>query len=705
MRAALADAGLPPAAVDAVEAHGTGTTLGDPIEAQAIQDAYGHDRPRPLWLGSLKSNIGHTQAAAGVGGVIKMVMAMRNERLPRTLHAENPTPHVDWTAADVALLREAVAWRRHDEPRRCAVSSFGISGTNAHIVLEEPPEAEPVAEAAGPDRRTVVWPLSARTPKALRGQAERLHRRLAEPGLEPADVARTLVLGRGHLDHRAVVVGADAETLAAGVARLAAGAGGPQIVRGAPDPAAARPLAMVFTGQGSQRPGMGAALYREFPAFARAFDEVCEQLDGQLDAPLRDVLFAADDPRIHHTEYAQPGIFAVEVALFRLLGRFGVTPGLVAGHSIGELTAAHVAGIWSLADAATVVAARGRLMQRLRSDGAMIAIEASEAEILPTIEGRGDEVAIAAINGPTAVVLSGDGAAVEEIAERWRSRGRRTRRLRVSHAFHSPHMDLILGDFRSVAKALDYRRPVIPIVAEGVTGPVPEADLRAPDHWVAHVRETVRFAAITDRLRERGAGTVLEVGPDAILTPLMARSATAGSPEAVPTLRADQPEPAALLTALARLHARGRTVDWSPVVDPAGARADLPTYAFQRRTYWLEPHPSMVERRPVAEVPAEPETPDRERLAAAPAGDRPALVRGLVRELAAEVMGVDAPSQVPVDVPIMELGLTSLMAVDLRNRLAAATGLELPAALLYDHPTFEAVIAHVSGRMGSEEKA
>ncbi|TDD94229.1 type I polyketide synthase, partial [Actinomadura rubrisoli] len=445
---ALADAGLAPSDVDAVEAHGTGTTLGDPIEAQALLATYGKQRPegRPLWLGSLKSNIGHAQAAAGVAGIIKMVMAMRHGILPRTLHADEPTPHVDWEAGAVELLTRAQEWERGDGPRRAAVSSFGISGTNAHVVLEEAePEPEtvpvpvpmpvPLADSPGPE----VWALSARSPEAVAEQARRLHRRVADdPGLAAGDVAHTLTRSRVLFDHRAAIVGTGREELLAGLAALGAGEAHPGVVAGS----AGGGLAFLFTGQGSQRAGMGRELHAAYPVFADAFDEILTHFDPSL----RDIIFTDEDGTLDQTLHTQPALFALEVALYRLYTSWGLTPTHLTGHSIGEIAAAHCAEVLSLDDACTLVAARAQLMQSAPSGGAMTAIQATEDEILPMLD---DRVSIAAINGPTTIVIAGDPDAVQPIAEHWRQLGRKTKNLKVSHAFHSPHMDPVLDHFQA----------------------------------------------------------------------------------------------------------------------------------------------------------------------------------------------------------------------------------------------------------------
>ncbi|MFI6079358.1 SDR family NAD(P)-dependent oxidoreductase [Actinoplanes sp. NPDC051343] len=571
IRDALDDARLTADDIDAVEAHGTGTVLGDPIEAEALIAAYGKNRDRPLWLGSLKSNIGHAQAASGVGGIIKMVEAMRHDVLPRTLHVDRPTPEVDWSAGTVRLLDTERPWPPGDRPRRAAVSSFGLSGTNSHVVIEEAPPAEQIEAETAPE-----WPvlLSGRTPDALRAQAAALLRHLGErPGLHRDDIAFSLATTRPAFEERAAVIAADPRPA---LRALAGGTEAPGLIRGVAEPGGR--TAMLMTGQGSQRLRMGSGL-AVFPVFAAAYEEVIAALDAHLDRPLRDVIDGDDPELLEATGYAQCAVFAFEVALFRLLESWGVRPDVVAGHSIGEITAAYVAGLWSLADAARLVAARGRLMQGLPAGGAMITLRRTEDEVRAILP---ETVAVAAVNGPASVVISGPVADVERVA------GGDGKRLRVSHAFHSALMEPMLDEYARVLSTLDFREPVLPVVSTLTGEPVPAGELRRAGHWVRQTRETVRFADAVRRLAADGVTRFVEVGPDAVLAPAAAGCGVPGV--FVPAQRRDRDERRELVAAVAAAHVAGVPLDRAAFFGP-GRRVDLPTYAFQRRWFWWRPEP------------------------------------------------------------------------------------------------------------------
>ncbi len=604
IEAALADAGLTSAEIDAVEAHGTGTALGDPIEAGALLATYGAERDGrgPLRIGSLKSNIGHAQAASGVAGVIKMVGALRHEELPRTINLEEPNRQVDWSLGEVELLHEATPWPRTEgRPRRVAVSSFGIAGTNAHLIVEEAPRAagrDAAQEAPAPPSPLpglLALPLSAKAEEPLREMAAGLASRLREdPALDPADVSFSLATGRALLEHRAVVGGADREELLAGLEELAGG--------GAAVGRAARGVAgpvLLLTGQGAQRAGMGLGLRDASPAFARAFEEICIALDPHLARPLAEVI-EEGGAALEDTTYAQPALFALEVATARLLEGFGVRPAAMVGHSVGELAAAHLAGVLDLADACALVAARGRLMGALPRGGAMVAIEAGEDEVAEALADS-EGVGIAAVNGPTSVVVSGDEAGVLAIAARFAEAGRRTRRLAVSHAFHSPLIDPMLAELETTVGGLTLSPPTVPIIST-LTGKVlTEEEATDPAYWSRQARGAVRFADAVGSAAGLGHRVFLELGPDPVLC-----TAAAGCLEEdadlIPTLKEGEEEPIALLAALAALHRAGVEVDWAALA-PGGLRVPLPTYPFERRRFWLAPSaagdPTAVGQAPV----------------------------------------------------------------------------------------------------------
>jgi acyl transferase domain-containing protein/pimeloyl-ACP methyl ester carboxylesterase len=579
---ALAAAGITAAEVDAVDAHGTGTMLGDPIEAQALLATYGqaHTREQPLWLGSLKSNVGHTQAAAGVGSIIKMVEAMRHGLLPQTLHASEPTPHVDWSDGTIQLLTAPVQWNVRHQLRRAAVSSFGISGTNAHVIIEERPPVEVSRSSTALNPGYIPLLLSGKTVTATQAQAAMLASYLGNhPESHLVDVAYSLATTRSHFDYRAVMVTSVADTalraLAESVDTIA--------VKRKPK------LAVLFTGQGSQRVGMGRWLLDTYPEYRSAFDAACSHIDRMLGRSLQSVIFAEDSTLLDQTAFTQPALFTLEVALYRLFESWGVRPDILMGHSVGELAAAHVAGILTLEDACTLVVARGRLMQELPKGGAMVSVQAPEDEVLRLLPGDGG-VSIAAVNGRMSTVLSGDELPVLALAGQFERQGRKTTRLTVSHAFHSHRMDEMLDAFRKVVSSLRFAPPMIPI-ASNVTGRLETTGMLDPEYWVRQVRGTVRFCDGVRELEAQGVSMTLELGPQGILTS-MATGCLSSTGEKdiamISALRRDRPEAESIALAVGALHCHGHSVGWEEYFKPFGPqRRELPTYAFQRQRYWF----------------------------------------------------------------------------------------------------------------------
>ncbi len=615
IRQALANAGLKPSDVDMVEAHGTGTALGDPIEAGALLATYGQERETPVRLGSLKSNIGHTQAAAGVAGVIKAVMAMRAGLMPKTLHVDAPSSQVEWESGAVELLAESREWEANGRPRRAAVSSFGATGTNAHVILEGAPGLPSAAdgdagapatrpgasakdqsgeEGTAPAPLTGPLPLllSARSPAALAAQAARLGAQLrGDPEQELADVAYSLATTRAQLEQRAVLIATEREQLLGDLDALAEEQQPAGVILAKALPGSK--LVYLFSGQGSQRPGMGQHLYTTYPAYAGALDQAAEQIDPLIGRSLSELIFSAPGTEaarlLDHTTYAQPALFATELALYRLLESLGLTAELLCGHSVGEITAAHLAGVFSLADAAKLICARGALMGELPAGGAMLAIEATEAEALASIEGSEAKLSLAAVNSPSACVLSGAEEAVQALEAHWREAGRKTKRLAVSHAFHSPLMEPMLEPFAALARTLTYNPPKLALFS-CLDGELLSAERATdPAHWVAHAREPVRFAAAIAGLQGEGASAYLELGPDPVLC-AMARQCLGEEPTLAPTLREGRAEAETLLSSLATAHASGAQVKWSAFFAGSGAKSvPLPTYPFQRKRYWLSP--------------------------------------------------------------------------------------------------------------------
>uniref|UniRef100_UPI0035711835 SDR family NAD(P)-dependent oxidoreductase n=1 Tax=Streptomyces cinerochromogenes TaxID=66422 RepID=UPI0035711835 len=587
IRQALADARLAGSQVDAVEAHGTGTRLGDPIEAQALLATYGQERDEPLWLGSVKSNIGHTQAAAGVAGVIKMVQAMRHGTLPRTLHVDQPSPHVDWAAGAVELLTEEREWPRTEQPRRAGVSSFGVSGTNAHAILEQAPEQ--TGSTGEPTDRTlpvVPWTLSSRTAAGLRAQAERLLTHRPALDADPYDVALALATTRSAFEHRAVVLGADRDALLAAVAAVAEGAESADVVRGRA--VGDGRVVFVFPGQGAQWVGMAVDLLDSSSVFAGRMAECAAAVEPFVDWSLLDVVRGVEGaPGLDRVDVVQPVLWAVMVSLAEVWRSYGVVPSAVVGHSQGEIAAACVAGALSLADGARVVALRSRLIaERLAGRGGMISVALPEAAVTERLGPWAGRVSVAALNGPSSVVLSGDPEALDEIMAAWPADGTRLRRIAVDYASHSAHVESIEADLRDALAGLRPGTADLVFHSTLLGEPLGETPLDA-DYWYRNLREPVRFAPAIGDLLHTGHDVFVEISPHPVLTAAVQDTAETAERTAVVvgTLRRDEDGPRRLLTSLAEAAVQGVPVDWTAAC-PDGRHVDLPTYAFQRRRFW-----------------------------------------------------------------------------------------------------------------------
>ncbi|MFF7719686.1 type I polyketide synthase, partial [Streptomyces luteogriseus] len=597
IRAALANAGLTPADVDMVEAHGTGTTLGDPIEAEALLATYGQDRPadRPLWLGTLKSNIGHTQAAAGISGVIKAALALRHGIMPKTLHVDEPTPQVDWSAGAVELLTEARQWPETGQPRRVGVSSFGISGTNAHVILEQAPEAGPAERTDGEATaapQVMPWVLSGRNEAALRTQASRLLDHLVgQPGLSPQDVGFSLVGTRSAFEQRAVVLGTGQDDLLAGLRSLADGTDDTGAVSGRAAGDVDSGVVLVFPGQGSQWVGMGRELWDASPVFAESMVACERALAPFVDWSLRDVVFRdAEDALWARVDVVQPVLWAVMVSLAAVWRSFGVEPAAVVGHSQGEVAAACVAGGLSLEDGARVVAVRSRLVrEKLSGRGGMgsvsLPVEAVE-ERLARFEGR---VGVAAVNGPSSVVVSGEVEALDALLAECEGAGVRARRIAVDYASHSAQVDALNDELLAELAHIEPRSSSVAFYST-VTGERFDTAGLDAGYWVTNLRERVRFEPVTRLLAELEHQVFVESSPHPVLTVAVAETGeTADRPvTAVGSLRREEGGVQRLLTSLAEAYVAGAPVDWARAFDGTGARpVDLPTYAFQHQHYWL----------------------------------------------------------------------------------------------------------------------
>ncbi|MFD8981331.1 type I polyketide synthase [Streptomyces sp. NPDC059564] len=704
IRRALANAGVAASEVDLVEAHGTGTTLGDPIEAGALLATYGQDRPegRPLWLGSLKSNMGHAQAAAGVGGVIKTVLALRNGYLPKTLHVDAPSRHVDWSSGGIELLAQGREWTRTDGPRRAGVSSFGVSGTNAHVILEEAPRQErPQADEDGPDSGAagglVPWVLSGKSAAAVERQAGRLRAFVAaDPHADLAAIGASLVSSRSRFEHRAVVLGRGREELLGALAALGEGAESPAVVRGA---AANRGgVAFVFPGQGSQWAGMGRQLYDTFPVFARSLDACAAALDEWVDWSLLDVVRgAAGAASLDRVDVLQPALFSVMVSMAALWRSWGVEPAAVVGHSQGEIAAAHVCGALSLRDATKVVALRSKALVDLIGHGAMASVAESADVVARRLAAWDGRVSIAVVNGPRSVVVSGEPDALDEFVEKMKADGAQARRISVDYASHSHHVTRVRDQVLDALPDIGPETSALPFYST-LYGEVIDTARLNGDYWYDNLRETVLFETSVRRLADDGFRVFIEMSPHPVLTvPVQETVEDLDDALVLSSTRRDRDEVADVVASLAQLHTRGGPVDWDALFGTR-RRVDLPTYAFQRQRYWLNSsHTAVAAQVPPAEPAAGEEllVPLSDRLSALPGDEAKALALDHVLEKVAVVLGHPSSASIKPDQEFKELGFDSLLSSELSKRLTASTGIKLRANVVLKHPSPRRIAEHI----------
>jgi acyl transferase domain-containing protein len=710
IRKALANAGVSAREVDLVEAHGTGTVLGDPIEAGALLATYGQDRAegRPLWLGSLKSNMGHAQAAAGVGGVIKAVMAMRHGYLPRTLHVDAPSHHVDWSSGAVELLVEGREWPRAHVPRRAGVSSFGVSGTNAHVILEEePPQGRADRRGPGPAVAggLVPWVVSGKNAAVLARQAGRLRDHVAaDPEVDLADVGWSLVSGRTRFRHRAVVLGRGRSELLGKLASLSDGADCAGVVRGVAGELGG--VTFMFPGQGSQWVGMGRELYDTFPVFARTLDECAAALAEWVDWSLLDVVRGIEGaPSTDRVDVVQPTLFSVMVSTAALWRSWGVEPTAVVGHSQGEIAAAHVCGALSLRDAARVVALRSKALVGLIGHGGMASVTASVDLVEARLAPWNDRVSVAVVNGPNSVVVSGEPDALDEFVEKMHAEGVQAKRISVDYASHSHQVTRVRDQVIQPLADVRARTSTLPFYSTLHGRTIDTAELNG-GYWYDNLRGRVLFEPAVRRMVDDGFRVFIEMSPHPVLTsPVEEMVEDVNDTVVLASSRRDRGEVDAVVGSLARLHARGGSVDWSALYG-ARQRVNLPTYAFQRQRYWLSSTPTAVAAETsVTEQPANDDhlVPLSDRLVDLSDADAEALVLEHVLEKAAVVLGHPSGESLDPDQEFRDIGFDSLLSVELSKRLAETTGLKLRANLALRYPSPRLVARHIAASMATRD--
>ena len=772
IRQALVNANVDPLAVDYVECHGTGTSLGDPLEVKAIDEVYCRERSKddPLVLGAVKSNVGHLEAAAGVAGLIKIILALQNKEIPPNLHFNQPNPQIDWDKIPVQVATSVVPWEKPGKPLLAGISGFGMSGTNAHVILQEAPEQ--VKSKNDTDRSLHLLTLSAKTKKALEKSVVRYQNYLAQEnnGNELADICYTANTGRTHFNHRLAVIAANQAEL---LEKLSAGLTGEEIFSGQVSSSSLPKVAFLFTGQGSQYVNMGRELYEQAPVFRQAIDQcnqifttIVEEQAESEEMSLLDVIYSdttedSDSSPLHQTAYTQPALFSIEYALAKLWQSWGIQPDVVMGHSVGEYVAATIAGIFSLEDGLKLITARGQLMQKLPSGGEMVSVMASESKIRPLLKNYTDQVAMAAINGPASVVISGESEGVRAIATKLKSERIKTKQLQVSHAFHSPLMEPMLSEFEAIANQIDYSIPRIPIISN-VTGAKADSSITTAKYWVNHVRQPVKFAQSMNALHQQGVDIFLEVGAKPILLGMGRRCLPEDVGVWLPSLRPNVDEWQQILSSLSELYVRGAKIDWSGFDgDYQRQKVTLPNYPFERQRYWIESEKSGLSGSTVSQI-TETATEtltkqlaetgnlsaselklvpkildllkqqqlksvtesdqkyteledlvspssiiDIEKFQAASRKEQKLMIVEYLQELAMKVLQLNTSEVLDPNESVLELGFDSLSVVELRSKVEKQLAVTIPASLILQGPSImelaEALVEQLTNSGSSDQ--
>ena len=702
LRQALKNGKVEPGEIDYIEAHGTGTFLGDPIEMGALATVLCQERSpqQPLIVGSAKTNIGHLEAAAGIAGLIKVVLSLQHQEIPPHLNFKQPNPHIRWDEIPVVIPTEVTPWSAGERSRLAGVSSFGMSGTNAHVVLEEAPLSKPLPDSV--ERPLHLLSLSAKTEAALKQLSEKYCEYLADNRESLGDICFTTNTGRSHFAHRLSVVASSVSELREQLMSLNSDRSS-AVIGKVPENYEPK-LAFLFTGQGSQYVNMGRELYETQPTFRATLDRCAEILEPLLEKPLLSVLYPEDElsSPLNNTAYTQPALFALEYALFELWKSWGIEPSVVMGHSVGEYVAATIAGVFSLEDGLKLIAARGRLMQALPADGAMVAVMASAETVTSVIEPYTQTVAIAAFNGPENTVISGKSEDIEGLVSIFTTKEIKTVNLNVSHAFHSPLMEPILEQFEGVAAQVTYSQPNIDLVSN-LTGKLATSEIATPEYWCRHIRQPVKFIDGMTTLGKAGYEIFLEMGAKPVLAGMGCHCLPESDKVWLASLHPRQGNWQQMLQSLSVLYKKGANIDWSGFHRdyPYFRRVILPNYPFQRQRCWVNESDRRVVLTPdessqTSNIPQEPSKPKLlQQLKELSAEERLSFLITSVQKEVASVMGLSSSQIIEPQQGFFQMGMDSLMAVELKNRLETGLGKSISSTSAFNYPNIETLAKYL----------